>query len=80
MEFRKIVMMTLYARQQTRHRYKEQALSALFCASNLDWSSISHMVIHMFQCYSLTSSLSHLLSHSPKGLSFTFVFFLLPCV
>jgi len=24
MEFRKMVMMTLYARQQKRHRYKEQ--------------------------------------------------------
>ena len=28
-------------------------LSALFHASNLDWSSISHMVMYMFQCYSL---------------------------
>ena len=27
------------------------ALSALFHALNLDWSSISHMVIYMFQCY-----------------------------
>jgi len=25
MEFRKMVMMTLYARQQKRHRYKEQS-------------------------------------------------------
>ena len=32
------------------------ALSALFHASNLDWWSISHMVIYMFQCYSLKSS------------------------
>ena len=29
------------------------ALSALSHASNLDWRSISHMVIYMFQCYSL---------------------------
>ena len=29
------------------------ALSALLHASNLHWSSILHMVIHMFQCYSL---------------------------
>ena len=29
------------------------ALSALSHASNLDWQSISHMVIYMFQCYSL---------------------------
>ena len=29
------------------------ALSVLFHALNSDWSSISHMVIYMFQCYSL---------------------------
>ena len=41
------------------------AFSTLFHASNLDWSSISHMVIYMFQCYSF---ISHpcLLPHSPK--------------
>ena len=27
------------------------ALSALFHASNLDWQSISHMAIYIFQCY-----------------------------
>ena len=32
------------------------ALSALFHASNLDWSSISHTLIYIFQCYSLKSS------------------------
>ena len=32
------------------------ALSALFHASNLDWASISHMVIYMFQCCSHKSS------------------------
>ena len=37
------------------------ALSALFHALNLDWSSVSHMVIYMFQCYSLKSSHSRLL-------------------
>ena len=42
------------------------ALSALFHASNLDWSSISHMVTYMFQCYSLKSSHPHLLPQSPK--------------
>ena len=31
------------------------ALSDLFHASNLDRSSVSQMVIHMFQCYSLKS-------------------------
>ena len=42
------------------------SLSALFHASNLDWSSISHMVIYMFQCYSLKSSHLCLLPQSPK--------------
>ena len=42
------------------------ALSVLFHASNLDWSSISHMVIYMFQCYSLKTSHPHLLPQSPK--------------
>ena len=32
------------------------ALSTLCHASNLDWRSISHMIIYMFQCYSLKSS------------------------
>ena len=40
------------------------ALSALFHASNLDWWSISHMVIYMFQCYSLKSSYPYLLPES----------------
>ena len=42
------------------------ALSALFHASNLDRSSISHMVIYMFQCCSLKSSHTCLLPQSPK--------------
>ena len=42
------------------------ALSALFHASNLDWSSISHMVIYMFHFYSLKSSHPCLLPQSPK--------------
>ena len=42
------------------------ALSSLLHASNLHWSSLSHMVIYMFQCYSLKSSHPHLLPHSPK--------------
>ena len=45
------------------------ALSALFYASNLDWSSISHMVIYMFQYHSLKSSHPHLLPES-KSLFF----------
>ena len=42
------------------------ALSALFHALNLDWSSISHMVIYMFQCYSFESSHPRLLPQNPK--------------
>ena len=42
------------------------ALSALSHASNLHWSSISHMVIYMFQCSSLKSSHPRLLPQSPK--------------
>ena len=42
------------------------ALSTLSHASNLDGWSISHMVIYMFQCYSLKSSHPHLLPQSPK--------------
>ena len=42
------------------------ALSVLFHASNLDWWSISHMVIYTFQCYSLKLSHPRLLPKSPK--------------
>ena len=35
------------------------ALSTLSHASNLDWRSVSHMVIYMFQCYSLKSYHPH---------------------
>ena len=35
-------------------------------ASNLNWRSISHMIIYMFQCCSLKSSHPHLLPQSPK--------------
>ena len=45
------------------------ALSSLSHALNLDWQSISHMVIYMFQCYSLKSSHPHLLPQSPKNCS-----------
>ena len=41
-------------------------LTTLPHASNLDWRSISHMPIYMFQCYSLKSSHSHLLPQNPK--------------
>ena len=42
------------------------ALSTLSHASNLDWRSVSHVIVYMFQCYSLKSSHSHLLPQSPK--------------
>ena len=44
------------------------ALSTLFHASDLDWWSISRMIIYMFQCYSLKSS-------HPRLLFFLFSFF-----
>ena len=42
------------------------ALGALLHASNLHWSSVSRMVIHMFQCYSLKPSHPRLLQVSPS--------------
>ena len=42
------------------------ALSALFHALNLGWSSISHIIIYIFQCYSLKPSHARLLPQSPK--------------
>ena len=51
------------------------ALSTLSHASNLDWWSISHMIIYMFQCYSLKSSHPHLLPQSPKDCSLHLCFF-----
>ena len=45
------------------------ALSTLSHASNLDWWSVSHVIIYMFQCYSLKSSLPHPLPQSLKDCS-----------
>ena len=42
------------------------ALSTLSHASNLDWWSVSHMIIYMFQCYALKSFHPCLLPQSPK--------------
>ena len=42
------------------------ALSTLSHALNLDWRSISQMMIYMFQCYSFKSSHPCLLPQSPK--------------
>jgi len=54
------------------------ALSALFHASNLHWSSILHMVIYMFECYYLTSH-PCLLPHSPK-VCFLYLCLLMSCI
>ena len=45
------------------------ALSTLSHPWNLDWQSVSYMIIHMFQCYSLISSHPCLLPQSPKDCS-----------
>ena len=45
------------------------ALGTLSHALNLDWRSVSHMIICMFQCYSLKSSHPRLLPQSPKDCS-----------
>ena len=44
-------------------------LSTLSHASNLDWRSISHVIIYMFHCYSLKSSHPRLPPQSPKDCS-----------
>ena len=41
------------------------AKSTLYHALNLDWWSMSYMIIYMFQCYSLKSFHPHLLPQSP---------------
>ena len=45
------------------------ALSTLPHASDLDWRAVSHMIIYMFQCYSLKSSHPRPLPQSPKDCS-----------
>ena len=42
------------------------AFSTLSHVSNLDWWSFSHMIIYIFQCYTLKSSHLCLLPQSPK--------------
>ena len=54
-----------------------QALSVLSHATNLDWWSISHMVMYMFQCYSLKSSHPPPSPTESKSLFFICVSFLL---
>ena len=50
-------------------------MTTLSHASNLDWQSISHMIIYMFQCYSLKSSHPLLLPQSPKVCSLSLCLF-----
>ena len=45
------------------------ALCVLIHALNLHWSFVLHMVIYMFQCYSLRSSHPRPLPQSPKDRS-----------
>ena len=54
------------------------ALSTLSHASNLDWRSVSHMKIYMFQCHSLKSSYPRLLPQSPKYCSIHLCLFIRP--
>ena len=53
---------------------RAHTLSILSCALNLDWRSISHMIIYMFQCYSLKSSHLRILPQSPKVCLFLCLF------
>ena len=48
-------------------------LSTLSHALNLDWRSISHMIIYMFQCYSLKSSHPWFLPHPTESKSLFFI-------
>ena len=45
------------------------APSTLYHASNLDWRSVSHMIIYMFQCHSPKPSHPRPLPQSPKDCS-----------
>ena len=49
--------------------FRALGLGALLHTMKLHWSSILHMVIHMFQCYSLKSSHPRLFPLSPKACS-----------
>ena len=44
----------------------------------MDWRSVSHMIIYMFQCYSLKSSHPHLLPESPTVCSLHLCLFCCP--
>ena len=55
------------------------ALSTQSHASNLDWRSVSHMIIYKFQCYPVKSSHPRHLPQSPKDCS-VHVSLLLSCI
>jgi len=46
MEFRKMVTMTLYARQQKRHRYKEQSFGLY--GRRQEWDDLREWYLNMY--------------------------------
>ena len=60
------VSLILNPRPIPQGRPSAPALRALSHTSNLDWRSVSHMVIYMFQCCSLRSPHPRLLPQSPR--------------
>ena len=54
---------------------KALALGALLHVSNFHWSSVLHMVMNMFQCYSLKSSHCLFLPQSTKTVLYISVSF-----
>ena len=68
-----MVMITLYARQQKRHRCIEQSFG--LCGRERgwddlgDWQFVSYMILYMFQCHSPKSSYPLPLPQSPKDCS-----------
>ena len=63
-----MVTMTVYARQQKRHSYKEQALVP--CFMHRTWTGhLVHMVIYLFQFCSLKSPHPRPLPQRPKDCS-----------
>ena len=51
------------------HPSSAPAPSTLYHALNLDWWSVSHVIIYMFQCHSPKPSHPHPLPQSPKDYS-----------
>ena len=53
---RKTTRLYKYELNQIPYCQRAQVLGALLYASNSQWSSIQHIVMYMFQCYTLKSS------------------------